>query len=255
MGVRRALPGTCFGLVACCFLALAQRPSASDAAALIETARQKAFHYTQSLPDFECSEVVSRVAPEVGARDTLTIKLSYFEHAEVHKLMLINGKPTDQKYESLEGVTSTGEFGGILRTIFDPVSQAAFEWQSWKDIRKRRAAVYEYAVSAANSAYYLRHGGRQAIVGIHGVVEIDAESGEVLHLTYICYDIPKDLDLTSASTMVDYEFADVGGRKYLLPARSETQMGSPGITRRNRAEFREYHKFSADSVVDFGPGK
>jgi hypothetical protein len=243
------------GLIWYSYTVRAQTPSPADSTAIVELARQKAFHYTQSLPDFECAEVVRRSASAGGPNDTLTIKLSYTQRAEVHKLLLINGRATDQKYESLEGVTSSGEFGGILRVIFDPAMRATFEWKSWKEIRKHRVATYEYAVSAANSPYYLRHQGRHAIVGIHGVVEIDAVSGEVLHLTYICYDIPKELGLTSASTTVDYDFADVGGRNYLLPARSETLMRSPGIAQRNRAEFRDYHKFSADSVVDFGPAK
>jgi hypothetical protein len=243
------------GLLAWTSLASAQRPSDADSTAIFERAREKAFHYTQSLPDFECAEVVRRSASEGGPNDTLTIKLSYTQRAEVHKLLLVNGKPADQKYESLAGVTSSGEFGGILRIVFDPAMKTTFEWQSWKDVRKHRVAIYEYAVSAANSPYLLRHEGRAAVVGIHGVVEIDAESGEVLHLTYVCYDIPKELNLTSSSTSVDYDFADVGGRNYLLPAKSETQMRSPGVSLRNRAEFRDYHKFSADSVVDFGPAK
>jgi hypothetical protein len=151
-------------------VAWAQRPSDADAAAIVEIARAKALAYTKSLPDFVCAQTIRRYIAESDGRrslpwvqrDTLSIKLSYFQQAEEHKLVLINGKPTELKYEGLEGATSSGEFGGILRTIFDPASQGAFEWKSWKNVKKHRTAEYEYAVSAANSPYNLRFGGRQA---------------------------------------------------------------------------------------------
>jgi hypothetical protein len=250
-------------LLVCAPLVFAQRPSDADSKALIERSRQKALAYTQSLPDFECSEVVHRdVAPSDGKNtlgwrrmDVLTIKLGYFEHREQHKLELINGAPSDKKYEQLAGAIGRGEFGGVLRTIFDPASQTAFDWDSWKSVKKRRVAVYQYAVSAANSPYSLGHNGGQAIVGLHGVVEIDNETGEVLHFTYVAYDIPTALDLQSAISSVDYDLADVGGRNYLLPVRSETELHSSEMWTRNKMEFRGYHKFSAESVIDFGTGK
>ena len=252
-----------FGLLLCAPLAWGQRPSDAGSAALIERSRQKALDYSLSLPDFVCSEVVRRyAAPADGLKfgawvhtDTLTIKLSYSQKTEGHKLELIDGKPTDRKFEELAGATSSGEFGGILRTIFDPASQAAFDWESWKTLRKHRTAVYQYAVDVANSPYSLRHANRKAIVGIHGVVEVDGETGEVLQLTYIAYEIPKQLDVQYSTTIVEYDFASAGGRNYLLPARSETELHSSGMWARNKTEFREYRKFSADSVIDFSTGK
>ena len=252
-----------FGLLLCAPLAWCQRPSDAGSAALIERSRQKALDYSLSLPDFVCSEVVRRyAAPADGLKfgawvhtDTLTIKLSYSQKTEGHKLELIDGKPTDRKFEELGGATSSGEFGGILRTIFDPASQAAFDWESWKTLRKHRTAVYQYAVDVANSPYSLRHANRKAIVGIHGVVEVDGETGEVLQLTYIAYEIPKQLDVEYSTTTVEYDFASAGGRNYLLPARSETELHSSGMWARNKTEFREYRKFSADSVIDFSTGK
>jgi hypothetical protein len=151
--------------------------------------------------------------------------------------------------------TCTGEFGGVLRTIFDPDSQTAFGWESWKNVRKHRTAVYEYAASAAHSPYYLSSKNGQAAVGLHGILEIDSETGEVLRLTYFASDIPKQLNLQSAVSTVDYDFTDVGGKSYLLPSRSETEIHTPQQWARHRVEFREYRKFSADSVIDFGVGK
>jgi len=246
------------GLVFCGMVAWGQKPSDADTAVLIERSRQRALDYTQQLPDFMCTEVVHRSISSYGGpqlSDTLTINLSYSKRGEEHKLVLINGKPTDRKYEDLEGATGSGEFGGILRVIFNPASQAAFDWETWKTLRKKRVAAIEYAVSAATSPYHLGHQGRKAIVGLHGVLEIDGETGEVQHLTYVAYDIPQQLGVLSAVSTVDYAFADVGGREYLLPVHSEMELRTPGASARNKTEFREYRKFSAESVVDFGLGK
>ena len=129
------------GLVLCGMVAWGQKPSDADTAALIERSRQRALDYTQQLPDFICTEVVHRSISSGGggqSTDTLTIKLGYSKRGEEHKLELINGKPTGRKYEELEGATGSGEFGGILRVIFGPASQAAFDWQAWKTVRKKR---------------------------------------------------------------------------------------------------------------------
>jgi hypothetical protein len=270
--MRRPFCAVWIALLACYLPAWPQRPSDTDSAALIEKSRQKALQYTQSLPDFVCTQVIHRYAAPTDGRshqgwrqiDTLTLKLSYFQQKEDHQLALINGRPTERQYDDVGGTISSGEFGSILRVIFEPTSQAAFEWQSWKNDRKHRVAVYEYAVSAASSPYTLRNElpcacatpiRRHATVGIHGVVEVDVETAEVWRLTYAAYDIPKQLEMQSATTTVEYDLADVGGRSYLLPARSEAELRSTDRWTRNKMEFRDYRKFSADSVVDFGTGK
>jgi hypothetical protein len=262
----RALKAAFLGLLACTPPAWPQRPSDPDAAAMIETTRQKALEYTRSLPDFVCTEVVKRFS-YISARqradwrlsDKLTIKLSYFEQKEDHKLLLIDDKPTGKSFESLEGAIGVGEFGAMLYSIFNPALHTTFRWESWKNVRKHRVAVFAYTVAAAASHYLLVSGSpghtHQAVVGYHGFLDIDTETSEVLNFTYQADAIPKELGLAFALTTVDYDFADVGGRDYLLPARSETEMHSPRLSVRNQMEFREYRKFSADSTITFDPGK
>ncbi|HUB81020.1 MAG TPA: hypothetical protein VMB03_19585 [Bryobacteraceae bacterium] len=259
--IRRTGLIACAALGWCPVFAWAQRPSDADTAALIEKSRQKALDYTQSLPDFLCSEIIQRfAAPAVDGTkaggwthtDTLRVTVSYSQGSEGHKLELINGKATGKKFEELGGETSSGEFGGILRTVFDPASQAAFDWESSKTVHGRRMAVYQYAISAANSPFYLRNNNRKGIVGLHGTVEVDAETGEVGRLTYIAYDIPKGLEVQASSATVEYGLASVAGRNYLLPAHSEGEMHSSEMWARSKMDFRDYRKFTADSTITFG---
>lgn len=119
--------------------------------------------------------------------------------------------------------------------------------------------MYEYTVASANSSYVL--GGdsmgesREALVGFHGEVDVDADTGEVLHVTYEADRIPKELNIDEAVTSVDYDFADVGGQQYLLPSHSELQMRRQQQSIKNDADLRDYRKFSADSNIQYGTGK
>jgi hypothetical protein len=265
IGMTRALYGTCIGVLAWCSPALPQRPSDRDVDALIERSRQKALDYAQSLPDFVATEVIRRFTGSEtlngswSLADTLTIQLRYFQHKEDHKLMLIDGKPTVQTFDTLEGTVGWGEFGTTLHAVFDPASQTSFHWQGWKNVRKHRASVVGYEVDGPHARYHLGTAadGRTvaADVHYHGVLDIDGETGQVLHLEYLADHIPETLNLQFAGNTVDYALADIGGRQYLLPSRSESEMRSGVNWARNVTEFREYRKFSAESTIDFGTGK
>jgi len=260
----------------------AQKPSDSDAAAFIEKSRQKSLAYAHSLPDFVCTEVISRykrdatagAITQVSGRratttnpvpdwlllDKLTVNLSYFQQQEAHELKLINGNPTHQTFESLDfGIIGTGEFGGILKSIFDPDSHTSFQWKNWKSARGHPLAVYVYQVEEIHSSHYIQGGPlgniHQAIVGFHGMLEIDRETGEVVHLDHAADRIPPELLWSNAVTEVDYDFIDVAGNRYLLPVHSETNMDGKTASLKNKSEFRDYRKFDTRSKVDFGVDK
>ena len=91
--------------------------------ALLEQAREAALRYSDSLPDFICTEVVRRTQDPQGngrwrSLDTLTVKLSYFGHREDYKLMQINARPTMLDFLHVGGSLSTGEFGTRLYSVF-----------------------------------------------------------------------------------------------------------------------------------------
>jgi len=257
------------GVLAVFLLAAPQRPSAGDADALLERARTAALAYSRSLPDFVCTETVRRsLAQSLLGRvmpvnwrlnDTLTMKVSYFNQKEDHKLELINGKAPGRTFDDLGGAIGMGEFGGMLDGIFTPASETAFRWESWKKEGGRRVAVYSYVVQQAHSAYLLStataFGPKQAMVGYHGVLEIEEATGAVLRFTYEADRIPRDLVLTYALTTVIYSTADVGGAKYLLPSSSETELRGESMGMRNEMEFRDYNKYASDSKISYGTDK
>lgn len=260
--MRRGLTIAAVGSLLCLHAA-AQRPSADDQRRTLETARNIAIHYNSKLPDFICNEQVERTdraGPAAVKVDRLTIQLSYFGQKEQYKLVAMNGSPTKQPLESLDGLITGGEFGSLLLGVFDPSSSADFQWKSSANVRKHSAAVYTYRIARAKSHYIV---GRRAengkmvtaAAGYHGEVSLDSETAQVLRLTATADDIPKDSGIFQSSVDVDYDFMSVAGKTHLLPSHSDARMEKAYRQIANIVTFVGYKKFEADSTIDFNPPK
>lgn len=193
---------------------------------LLEQARKTARNYSSWLPDFICTEVIHRYegyGPTGAFRSTdiLTLQLSYFQLHENYKLVARNGHPTRQNLESVGGALTEGEFGSTLRLIFHPDSKAEFAFKEWTSIGRRRVAVYTYRVDRVNSRFELRVAAESVIAGYHGEVYIDDTAHLVLRIAQVA-DVPDGFPVRSSSNTGDYDFVDVGGQTYLLPARWES---------------------------------
>jgi hypothetical protein len=256
--VRSQLTIVLLGLLACT-PAAAQRPPRQEQQRILDTARQIAIEYTGKLPDFICTENVERTDRVTSSNmtvDRLTIQLSYFGQKERYKLLTINGTKTGQSFESLDGLISGGEFGSLLRGVFDPSSAADFQWKRSSELRKMHVAVYTYRVMRAKSHYMLGYRdpvGKLASLaaGYHGEVALDNETARVFRLTAAADDIPSESKILQSSVVVDYDFIKVAGQNYLLPSHSESHMERSYRQVANVVTFAGYRKFETDSKIDF----
>jgi hypothetical protein len=243
-------------------------PSSVEQAAIIDHAREYALSYSQRLPDFICTQVTRRygaAAPgtRAGGRadsdpsyqllDTLTSRLSYFEQKEDKKLVLINNSLTAQDYKTLGGSTSTGEFGSLLRDVFEYRTQARFEWDHWGTLRSRLAMVFAYHVDQAHSQWHIEFDrGRLGIVpAYHGFVYVDNKTREIVRVTLVAEGIPADFPVKSAETTLDYDYKDIAGHMFLLPNASRILMAGQGYLTRNDDEFHNYRKYQVESELKF----
>ena len=129
--------------------------------------------------------------PTWYALDTLTIKLSYFEQKEDYKLILVNNSMTTQDYKTLGGATSTGDFGSMMREIFEPATQAKFEWDHWGTLRGRRVLAFSYRVAQFRSQWHINYDRKLDIVPAYkGLVYVDKETHQVMRVTLDAEDIP-----------------------------------------------------------------
>lgn len=231
-------------------------PSAAEQKAVIKTAREYALAYTNQLPDFLCTQVTRRYYDPSGMEfwhlsDTITARLSYTENREDYKIVLINNRPADTEMEALDGATSTGEFGSMMRELFDPATQADFKWERWATLRGRRAQVYSYRVAKDRSKWHVNYQRIEDIVpAYHGLVYIDNDTSVIVRLTFDA-DLPPSFPVQQAGTVLDYDYAQIGDQPHLLPLKAVVRMREGRLLVRNDVEFRMYRKFSADAVLKF----
>jgi hypothetical protein len=252
------------------------RPSIEEQKEFFHRVNVAAIHYTASLPNFICNEVIHRYqmkqaplnrtgrgafTPTLGTgiwqpKDILTVKLSYFENREKYELTLVNGRKTRASYESSGGAISEGDFGSIMLEIFSPDTGTKFMWDHWTHLRKRLTRVYSYRTLREKSHYRIGVGERpeerrMITAGRRGYVYADDATGMVMRITGEAEGIPRGFPVIAQSTIIDYEYGDVGGKSYLLPLRVENRMKTWQVSFKNIMEFQDYRKFTGESSISF----
>jgi hypothetical protein len=257
-------------------LAAALRAQQPDTTAILESARIAAFSYSKNLPNFTCTESISRFddwsdrgiwTPD----DKLTVEVSYSGEREDYRLVARNGKPTGLTLEAVSGsLTTRGEFASALLLIFHPVSAAEFEWRRWERLHGRRLAEFTYRVSVEKSKYLLKQGEQSLIVAYHGVVDILPETGAVYRWS-VDAEPPRGFPILQTTTYLEYDFRKIEGSPYLVPVHAEMRGTERGMTfseaqrlpvrarsaaqhpsrHRNVVEFENYRKFGVDSTITF----
>jgi hypothetical protein len=232
-------------------------PSTEDQARIISEARELALSYTKRLPDFICLQVTKRYVDPSGmdqyvVADTVATRLSYFEQKEDYKLISVNGHLSQAEYEKLGGATSTGEFGTMLKQIFEPATETQFQWERWAKLRGRITHVYSYRVSQSRSNWHISWQKQQEIIPAYkGLIYIDRDVPTVMRLTLEAENMPVAFPIQEARTMLDYDYTEISGNQFLLPLRAEMRMREGKFLMKNQSEFRSYRKFGAESAITF----
>jgi hypothetical protein len=226
--------------------------------ALIAEAREIALHYTQSLPNFVCDQetdrYVSKKKDKWSRRDRYTARLTYNGKAEEYQLLSLNGRAIHNlSLESLGGTISKGDFATALLFLFAPASEAQFHGERTETLRNRDCTVYTYEVDRTHSRLRITEGGTGEFYqpAYHGIVYIDHETKRVLRLTLDSEGIPSNFPIQATSQQLDYDFATIGGEKYLLPFDSDVRLTHGKETTRNVSRYDNYRKFSADASIVF----
>ncbi len=232
-------------------------PSAAEQQKLMEALREYALNYDKTLPDFLCTQVTRRFYDPSGleywvSADTITAKLSYFQHKEEKKVLFVNNQYKDIDWEKLGGASSTGEFGDMLREIFERDTQATFQWERWGTLRGKRNHVIRYNVQQANSKWAIVYEKSMTIRPAYtGLIFADAGTGLITRVTLEALDLPASFPVQVAKNQLDYDYAEISGSTYLLPLRAEVRMREGRLLIRNDIEFRNYRKFGADTSITF----
>ncbi len=243
-------------------------PSSEEQAAILSDVREYALNYSKNLPDFICTQVTRRYAapmpgtrwggsalsePSWQAQDVLQIRLSYFEQKEKYTVVLANNTIVNKDYEQMGGSKSFGEFGSMLREIFEPSTEARFEWDHWGTLRKKLVMAFAYHVSQSRSQYRLvvEDAKLSIITAYRGLVEVDPKTHVVMRVSTIAENIPPDFPIRKAEDVLDYDYQDISGRPFLLPMKSQVLMSGGEVLTRLDEEFRLYRKYSAEAGITY----
>lgn len=232
-------------------------PSSLIQAKVIDEAREIALGYTKRLPDFICLQMTYRYVDPSGLEyfqlsDKIAARLSYFEQKENYKLISVNGGLSNTDFDKLGGATSSGEFGTMLKQLFEPSTQADFRWERWTKLRGKICHVYTYRVTQARSNWHISWQKQLEIIpAYHGLVYVDRDVPMVVKVTMEAENMPATFPIQEARSTLDYDFIDIAGSQFLLPLKSEMRMREGKILIKNSTEFRNYRKFGAEATITF----
>jgi proteasome lid subunit RPN8/RPN11 len=240
-------------------------PSEAEGQAILDKARAAALAATEAMPDFIVKQLITRsyarnMTNNWQVADRLTVAVSYRQSAgEEYKVLAVNGMPTGEaserpSYEQLGGTSSTGEYVSMLAALFNEATHTQFKMVDTDVLRGRRTIVYEFAVEKRNSHQMIKaEGDRQVVTAYHGRIWVDRENYRVLRIENISSEIPVDFPVTAASSMIDYDWATIADKQYLLPSRAiitlASGMGAQTFQSRNDIRFRNYQKFGAEVKI------
>lgn len=234
-------------------------PSSEEQAPIIDAVRQYALEYSGKLPDFVCHEAMTTYGapPRQDAGWTkisdIDSRLTYFKQKEDYKPISKDGKFTSEQYEKLKGSKSVGDFGTMLRGIFNPSSQTRFEWRGWSTWDGQPAMSFDYKVEQEHSNYTITvEGNRSVTPGYSGYFVIDPKTHVIWKLTLVADNLPRDFPVQTAEATLMYRYQDLSGHTFLLPADYQAVMAGPEGRDKIEKRFLIYRKYTADSEISFG---
>jgi hypothetical protein len=231
-------------------------PSSIEQAKIIDEAREYVMNYTKNLPNFICVQVTRRSFDPKGGNnwykgDTITTRLTYDGQKEDYQVVLHNDQPvTNKSMEAFGGTTSAGEFGTMMKEIFEPESQARFAWEKWATLRGRRTYVFAYDIEQQFSKYHILVEDNLNIVPAYrGLVYIDQDTKMVTKLTLDPYNLPETFPVRESHQSLDYDFEKIADAQYLLPLKAVLTVSRSRYGSKNETEFRLYRKFETPDAL------
>jgi hypothetical protein len=221
--------------------------------------KEYALNYTKSLPNYMCVQTTRRhiEATTRGYQsygDEVRELLTFFDNKESYKVEMINGKSvTHIEHNQLGGVVSSGEFGSMLKHIFDPDTGTTFDWDHWATLRGKRVYVFSFNVPQ-EKGYSMYHGEskRDYVSAYKGLVYADRDTKAVMRIKMDCVGIPPDYPIHEVGLTLDYNPTKIADQEFTLPFHFELHSTENRAVTKNEADYRLYRKFGAEATITFG---
>lgn len=223
---------------------------------VIEKAREVAFNWIDSLPNFLCQQITYRSQSDTKPadfkmKDRVTAELAHEGAKDEFRNVEINGKKLKKGTPEESGTWSVGEFGAMAADVLNPASQTKFEKRGSETIGSRMAKWYDYTVEQPNSHWRVTFEGKTIYPAYKGSIWIDEETHRVTRLEIIARQIPEDYPMDKVEMMVESGKVKIGTTEYMMPVKSGSLACKRGTLTcvNNQTEYRNYRKFSSESQI------
>jgi len=239
-------------------------PQETSGDPVILQARNAAFQFTETLPNYIVKQYTTRYQTDAASKDhtswqaldTVSADVVCEKGVETYKNIMVNGKPAKESPEK-SGSWSTGEFSSMLQDILHPATNADFFNKRSSTVANRAAWHYDYSVEQPNSHWTVEASSETYKPAYKGSIWIDKETFRVLRIEMQARNMPKTFPLDTVESAVDYDYVLIGEGKFLLPVHSESLSCVRGTSdcSRNTIDFRNYRKFESNTTITFEPQK
>lgn len=226
--------------------------------AFIDKAREAAAGFLTGLPNYVTTQHTTRYTSEARgswhAMDVVSVDVVFENGKEKYGNLAINGKPSKQSPEE-SGAWSTGEFGTILLDLFSPSTAADFRYRRSESVNGFSASVYDFTVERSHSHWKVDYRSQYIFPAYRGTIWVDKNTARAVRIEMQAKDLPKEFPADAVENAVDYQMVSLGTEKYLLPVQAEILSCERGTNScsKNVIEFRNYHKFTGESVIKYTP--
>ena len=172
---------------------------------------------------------------------------------DTYRNVMLNGKHTNKDIMAIGGQRTTGEFGGLLLSLFEPVRNTQFTYERTATIGDHVVAIYSFVVALGNSDWQVLLGGQQLFPTYSGRIWVDKKTAQIRRLEQHADKIPKDFPESSVEVAIDYDSVLLGSSEFFLPIQSESISCMRGTEQcaRNVLAFRNYHRYAGESTITF----
>ncbi len=212
---------------------------------------QYAVTIPQRMPNFTCEQKASRYI-DAEVADVITAHVTYEDGTESYQNVKLNGQPVTDARLLNSGTWSTGQFGGLLRDVFDTRNKVRFQFVNQSEIDGRRVLTFQYRVAHQDVPLWRLHVEDHVVAPpYHGRLWIDEGTGILLRLEVVASEIPTSFPISNTSLQIDYKnvpFDD--GTTFVLPLEAVVDATDhQGKLIRNTLQFRNCHKFRATARI------
>lgn len=238
---------------------LQAQPAVSEGTLLLSRVKRVMEAHLSGVPNYTCQQSVERYQQKgndarASLVDVLRLDVAFVGGRELFAW------PGSLRFEEQEvnevvrnGAFGTGDFTLHARGVF--LSDGTqFDYLGEEPLEGRPARKFAYQKPLFRSGYQIANHrmGRRADVAYRGFFWVHPDTLDLMRLSVEALDIPLQLQVTAATSVLDYAMLPLGGRQALLPQRSELRLtDSYNVTSINKMRLTRCKLFQGESSIRF----